>query len=87
MTPVATALPLAGYAGTYGERTVVADSGKLIYQRQGGPKFQLIAVGPNEFAFEEDPIGRVTFKVAGSSATALELLRGDGSKVLAERSQ
>lgn len=87
VTPVATALPLAGYAGTYGERTVVADSGKLIYQRQGGPKFQLIAVGPNEFAFEEDPIGRVTFKVAGSSATALELLRGDGSKVLAERSQ
>jgi hypothetical protein len=84
-TPVATALPLASYAGIYGERTVVAGDGKLIYQRQGGPKFELIPVGPNEFAFEEDPVGRVRFKVAGSSATELELLRGDGSTVVASR--
>ena len=57
----------------------------LAYQREGGPKLAMIAVGPNLFAFENDPTTRVEYKVAGNSATGFELQRGDGSKVEAVR--
>lgn len=83
--PVATALPLAAYAGTFGERKVWVEEGHLAFQREGGPKLAMIAVGPNLFAFENDPMTRVEYKVAGNAATAFDLLRGDGSKVEAVR--
>ncbi|HEU0133722.1 MAG TPA: S41 family peptidase [Allosphingosinicella sp.] len=83
--PVATALPLTAYAGTFGERKVALESGRLTYQREGGPKFHLVPIGPNLFAFEDDAMTRVEYKVAGNAATALELQRGDGSKVAAVR--
>jgi hypothetical protein len=83
--PVATALPLAAYAGSFGERKVSVEDGRLSYQREGGQKFALIAVGPNQFAFEDDPVTRVEYKVAGSAATGFDLLRGDGSRVEAQR--
>jgi hypothetical protein len=83
--PVATALPLAAYAGRFGERTVAVDGGKLIYQREGGPKLILVPVGPNKFLFEDDPMARVEFVVTGSAAGSLELVRSDGSKVTAAR--
>src|SRR5687768_16046623 len=83
--PVATALPLAAYVGTFGERKIWVEDGRLAFQREGGPKFRLVAVGPNAFAFEEDALARVEYKVAGTSATGFELVRGDGSRVAAER--
>ena len=83
--PVATALPLAAYAGSFGERKVWVEDGRLAYRREGGPKLAMIAVGPNLFAFENDPTTRVEYKVAGSAATGFELQRGDGSKVEAAR--
>ncbi|MET1110438.1 MAG: S41 family peptidase [Allosphingosinicella sp.] len=83
--PVATALPLAAYAGSFGERKVWVEGEGLAYQREGGPKLALVAVGPNLFAFENDPATRVEYKVAGDSATGFELQRGDGSKVEAVR--
>jgi len=85
VTPVATALPLNSYAGAYGERSVSADNGKLFWQRGNGPKIAMVAVAANEFTFEDDPLTRVKFTVAGNSTTGLELLRGDGSKVVASR--
>jgi hypothetical protein len=85
MKPVATALPPAQYAGVYGVRHITNDGGKLIFQREGGPKGQLVAVAANEFAFIADPMQRVKFKVAGSAATELELIRSDGSRVVAAR--
>ena len=84
-TPVATALPLARYAGVYGERSVSLGDGRLMWQRGNGPKSAMVAVAANRFAFEDDPLTQVTFNVAGSSVTGLELLRGDGSKVAASR--
>ena len=85
VTPVATALPLNNYTGVYGERSISADSGKLLWQRGNGPKIAMTAVAANEFTFEDDPLTRVRFNVAGSAVTGLELLRGDGSKVVAAR--
>jgi hypothetical protein len=83
--PVATALPLTAYAGSFGERKVWVEDGRLAYQREGGPKLVLIPIGPNLFAFENDAATRVEYKVAGNAATGFELQRGDGSKVEAAR--
>ncbi|HEX8261638.1 MAG TPA: S41 family peptidase [Allosphingosinicella sp.] len=83
--PVATALPLAAYAGTYGERKVWVEEGRLAFQREGGPKFRLVAIGPNQFAFEEDPATRLEYRTAGGAATGFDLIRGDGSRVAADR--
>lgn len=85
MKPVATALPAAQYVGVYGVRHITNDEGKLFFQREGGHKGQLVAVGANEFAFVADPMQRVKFKTAGNAATELELIRGDGSRVVAAR--
>jgi hypothetical protein len=59
----------------------------LTYQRQGGRKTRLVAVGANEFWFSDDPLIRVRFLISGDKATALELIRDDGSKVQAQRTQ
>ena len=87
LTPVTTALPLAAYAGTYGERSVTVSGSGLAWQRGGGPKLAMVAVGQNEFVFEDDPMTRVSFNVAGNSVTGLHMLRGDGSTVDAQRAQ
>jgi hypothetical protein len=87
ITAIAPALPLAAYAGTYGERIISMDGKALQWQRGNGPKIEMVPVGPNEFSFDEDPMTRVRFTAAGNSVTALELLRGDGSKVEAARTQ
>jgi hypothetical protein len=85
LNPVTPALALQQYAGVYGERHISNDGGALVFQREGGPKGRLVAIGPNEFAFVEDPMQRVLFKTAGNSATELQLIRGDGSTVVAAR--
>ena len=77
--PVKTALPLNGYAGTYGERTVTVEGDGIVIQRQGGPRSRLVAIGPNVFTYESDPGSTLTFEVAGGRASAINLVRGDGS--------
>jgi hypothetical protein len=86
-TPVKTALPAAAYAGAYGERTVRADGGLLTIERTGGATSKLVAIGPNQFAYENDPGATVTFDVAGDRATALHMVRSDGSTADGTRTQ
>lgn len=83
--PIATRLPLARYAGTYGERIIEAEGNGLVLRRNGGPRLAMIAVGPDEFAFVDDPMTRIMFKVADSAVTGFELVRSDGSRVDAVR--
>jgi len=85
LNPITPALALPQYAGLYGERRISNDGHALTFQREGGPKRELVAIGPNEFVFVEDPMQRVLFKTAGNSATELQLIRGDGSTVVAAR--
>lgn len=85
LNPIALPLPLSAYAGTYGERMVAVGDGRLAYQRTGGPKFNLVAVAPNRFVLEDDPQTYVRFTVAGDIVTGLELVRSDGSRVIAKR--
>jgi hypothetical protein len=85
--PVATALPLTAYAGTYGERTIHVADGSAALQRGNGPKLPMVAVGPNEFAFEADPLTRIRFEIAGSAVAGFEMIRSDGSRVVASRTR
>ena len=86
LDPVAPALPLAGYAGTFGERNIRVEGGRLVYQRTGSGPLTLVPLGANTFTFEEDPMARVVFAVAGNQASGFELIRGDGSRVPVQRS-
>jgi hypothetical protein len=51
----------------------------LTIARAGGGTSKLIAIGPNQFAYVDDPGSTVTFDVSGMQATALHLVRADGS--------
>jgi len=85
--PVKTALPATAYAGDYGERAVRADGNSLTIERKGGATSKLVAIGPNEFAYENDPGATVTFDVSADRATALHLVRSDGSTAEGTRTQ
>jgi hypothetical protein len=85
--PVTPALPLSAYAGSFGPRSIAAKEGKLVYHGPTGHKFNMIALGPNEFTLEEDPTLRIKFAVNGSATTGFEMIRGDGTKLSAPRSQ
>ena len=85
LDPITPALPLSAYAGTFGERKVTLEDRKLVFQRGSGPRFTLVPIDVNRFAFVEDPLEYLTFSVAGNAATSFELVRSDGSKVIANR--
>ena len=86
LTPVATALPLPQYVGVYGVRHITNDAGKLSFQREGGPKTRAgRGRAPTSSPSSAIPMQRVKFKVAGNSATELELIRSDGSRAVAAR--
>ena len=85
--PVATALPLQAYAGRFGERVISVEQGKLVFQRDGGPRVPLVPVAANTFALDNDGGTRLSFAVAGASTTGFEMIRGDGSRVSASRTQ
>jgi hypothetical protein len=69
----APALALAAYAGTYGERILSVDDGRLYYRRGTRPRVALIALGGNRFAFDTDPAQRLDFQVADGAVTAFDL--------------
>ena len=70
----APALPLASYAGRYGERSVTTEDGRLYYQRGSRPRTALIPLGGNRFASEADPALQLDFAAAGDRATAVEIV-------------
>jgi hypothetical protein len=77
-TPVAPALPLAAYTGTYGDRTVEAVDGALVMRRGNRPPARLVALGPNLFAPDAAPAQRVGFAIENGAVVALELDNGQG---------
>lgn len=86
INPVKTELPLAAYAGVYGERTVKVGDKGLIIRRGENPPSPLIAIGPNRFAYANDPASTVTFAVSAGKSNALHLVRADGSEDRGDRS-
>ena len=81
--PVAPALPLAAYAGTYGDRTVEAIDGGLVVRRGNRPASRLVALGPNLFAPEAAPAQRFGFVAEGGRVVALEVDGGSGPQRIA----
>jgi hypothetical protein len=69
----APALPLAAYAGSYGERVLSVEDGRLYYRRGTRPRTALIPLGGNAFAFDTDPAARLEFEVAGARASAFDM--------------
>lgn len=69
----ATALPLTAYAGSYGERTIVVEGERLVYQRGARVREILVPVGGNRFVLESDPGTAVEFAPSGTRAEALLL--------------
>ena len=81
LDPVAPALPLEAYQGRFGERAITFENGSLHSQRTGGPKSRLLPIGANLFVIEADPGTKLDFAVAGGAAAAVEVVRGDGTRV------
>jgi hypothetical protein len=78
------ALPLAAYAGRYGERTISEQGGRL-YLRQGrGPAVALVALGDHRFAHEDNPGTQITFEAQGEAVTGLAV--GPAGREIEERS-
>lgn len=66
-------LPLAAYAGTYGERTVRVEGDRLMFERGGIVRERLIPLGGHGFALEGNPDLRISFAAAGDRVTAMEI--------------
>jgi hypothetical protein len=71
--PGTPAAPLQAYAGSYGERSVLLEEGKLWYRRAAGPRRQLVPLGGNRFTFGDDPSLRIVFHAADARVTAMEV--------------
>jgi hypothetical protein len=67
----AAGLPLAAYAGGYGERRIAVEGDRLFYQRGERPRQALIALGGHRFAMENDPETVVEFAPAGTRVAAM----------------
>ncbi len=69
----ATALPLAAYAGNYGNRTILVEGDRLVYQRGTRPREILIPLGGNRFTLESDSSIVVEFAPSGAGVTTMLL--------------
>ena len=67
------ALPLAAYAGSYGERVVSVGEGRLWMRRGTRAPLALVPLGGNLFTLDVDPGARLSFEVSGASATAFAM--------------
>ena len=82
------ALPLAAYAGAFGERAILVDGDRLYYQRGQRPRELLIPLGANRFALENNPLLQVDFAADGSRATAFTITPiGDAPQGTYQRTQ
>jgi len=63
---------LEAFVGAYGPRRITLDGGSLYYQREGRPKYRMVPLAADTFAFEEAPEYRVKFLRDGDRVTALE---------------
>jgi hypothetical protein len=67
----AAGMPLAAYAGSYGERRIAVEGDRLFYQRGERPRQALVALGGHRFAMENDPETVVEFAPAGARVAAM----------------
>jgi hypothetical protein len=67
------------YAGRYGSRTVRAENGKLILQRDGGPPLEMVGTGQDTFTLAEVPQAQIKFvRDASGLIVEVQILNRDG---------
>lgn len=71
--PGTPAAPLAAYTGSFGERRIVLEDGKLWFRQAERPKRRLVPLGGNVFTLADDPLLRLTFHGAGTRMAAFDL--------------
>jgi len=83
--PSLDAAALAAYAGTYGNRVVTVDGGRLMYQRRADrPADALTAITATEFA--PAPAERIDFvRDASGTVTALRVRTAGGDTTTLQR--
>jgi len=70
---------LKTFAGTYEDRTVTFENGKLYYQRAGRPKYEMLPMADNMFRIGEVPYFRIKFnKDSNGKITEFIGLYNDG---------
>ncbi|HEX8063652.1 MAG TPA: S41 family peptidase [Allosphingosinicella sp.] len=69
---------LAAYAGSYGERSIIVEDGKLWYRQEERPRRLMVPLGGHLFTFADDPMVRLTFHAAGGRMAAFDLALGGG---------
>jgi C-terminal processing protease CtpA/Prc len=67
------ALPLAAYAGRYGESTVSEQGGRLYLKQGRGVPIALMSLGEHRFAYEDNPGMQVAFTANGRSVSGFAL--------------
>ncbi|HEX9964314.1 MAG TPA: S41 family peptidase [Allosphingosinicella sp.] len=72
------AAALADYAGTYGDRRILVEGGKLRYREEKRPPILLVPMGGHLFTFAENPSLRLTFQPSGGRIAAFDLGLADG---------
>jgi hypothetical protein len=71
---------LKSYAGTYEDRTVIYDGGKLYYQRKGRQKYQMTPISQDTFMFKDLDYFRLKFvKDPNGNVTEVNGLYDDGN--------
>jgi retinol-binding protein 3 len=76
--PVVEEKLMKNYAGVYGIRTVSLENGKLYYQREGRPKFEMKPLNETTFMFDDLPYFRLKVIVDNGKAVAIEGLYDNG---------
>ena len=88
LTPVVlSAQQLQAFAGSYGERSLIFEGGKLYYQRVGRPKMELYPLTATTFA----PVGRTDFRIGieqqNGNVSAMLFQYSDGRNERNERTK
>jgi hypothetical protein len=68
----------AAYAGTYGDRRIVAEGGKLWYRQGERARRLMVPLGGHLFTLADDPLVRLTFQAVGDRMTGFDLGPADG---------
>jgi len=80
--------PLNAYVGTFGNRHVFLQDGKLWYRLEERPRRLMVPLGGHRFTVADDPSLRINFALAGGRAAALDLgLAGEAVQGTYERTQ
>jgi hypothetical protein len=77
---------MAEYAGTYGERTIRVENGKLVYQRKDRAPMTMELMANDLFTVGMGDQTRIRFHREGGKVTGLDLLTADGPPIGASRS-